>query len=121
MKKQFFVVNHGTYPFDILVGINVTDKETIDYLEKKLKQVLDDECRAKLPMNGVGRTLMMPNGATVLRVNQSKSFYEDLAHEVFHAVEFLFDRIGLVHSIDGGEAWAYQIQHITKQILQKIK
>lgn len=119
-----FVINHGTYPFDILICIGSKHKEIV----KKLKKVgitLDEEETEMLWMKGSGRTVMLKNGVTVLRVDFEKNkaiFHSVLAHEIFHAVEFLFDRIKLKHNQDiSGEAFAYQIQHLTKQIYDKLK
>ena len=75
-------------------------------------------------MTGCGRTVMLLGGQTILRLDIVKSkpdFYACLAHEVFHAVEFLFDRIGLKLSDDSGEAFAYQMQYLTRSILEKLK
>ena len=76
-------------------------------------------------MEGVGRAVMLGSGATVIRLGIRKErykFFSTLAHEIFHAVEFLFDRVGIKHDIDkSSEAYAYQIDYLTYQIYNKIK
>lgn len=122
--KPCFVINHGTYPFDVLVCIGKTDEEVYKELEK-FGHELSDEDKEYLKCNGDGRTVMLDGGQTVLRVK----IYKDkakmagfIAHEVFHAVEFLFDRIKIKHDVEiSSEAFAYQIGHLTKQIYEKLK
>jgi hypothetical protein len=116
MKKvKPFIVNHGTYPFDILVCIGSSDAEVIAILSKSGCE-LDSEDKELLKINGDGRTIMLVGGQTVLRLKdlKDKSY---LIHEIFHAVEFLFNKIGIKHDLTtSGEAYAYQMQYIFKEI-----
>lgn len=120
MKKNkkdslIFLVSHGSYPFDILVAIYSTDKQVKNYLKKKCNYELDEDEERGIECPGVGRTAMLSNGATVLRVEDRRSkghFHATLAHEVFHAVEFLFNRVGIKHCDESSEAFAYQIGYI---------
>lgn len=119
-----FIANHGTYPFDVLVCIGSSDEEVFKEL-KKFGQNLSDEDKKILKCEGDGRTVMLEGGQTVLRVK----IYKDkaqmasyIAHEVFHAVEFLFDCIKLKYDVNtSSEAFAYQIAHLTRQIYDKYK
>lgn len=124
MKIKPFIANHGTYPFDVLVCIGSSDEEVFKEL-KKFGQNLSDEDKEILKCNGDGRTVMLESGATVLRVKVYKNkaqMASYIAHEVFHAVEFLFDRIKLKHDVHiSSEAFAYQIAHLTRQIYNKLK
>ena len=124
MKNKLFIVNHGTYPFDVLVCIGISHTEICDHIEKKKGYKLSDEEFEKLEMQGNGRTIMLKNGATVLRIKNLKSkttFYATLTHEIFHAVEFLFDRVGIKHDTEtSGEAFAYQIQYLAGSIYEKL-
>ena len=121
--KQIFTVNHGTYPFDILVCISAEHKDIVRWVEKRYK--MTDEEKERLWMTGTGRTLILENGATILRVDKTKNksdFHATLAHEIFHCVEFVFDRMGIKHDMKiSGEVFAYQIGYITKQIYDKLK
>lgn len=119
MKKRtkHFIIDHGTYPFDVLFCVSLTRDEVLKQLKKLGYEPTEKELEA-LNFDGEGRTVMLEGGQTILWVkNQTPSH---IAHEVFHAVEFLFNRIDLPHDIEHGEAWAYQIQHLTKQIYQKL-
>ncbi len=119
--KKIFKVDHGTYPFEVLVCVGVEHQDILDWLWKKAKMKLDEEEKEKLWMEGVGRTLMFKNGFTILRIDYHKdepTFHATLAHEIFHAVELLFDRIDIKHHPEyTSEAFAYQIQYLTGNIL----
>ena len=125
MKKQIFKIDHGTFVSDVLVCIGAEDQEIISYIEKNLKYKLDDKEINAIKMDGVGRTAILSNGAMVLRLKILKyinGFHSNVAHEIFHAVEFLFENIGIKHHINySGEAFAYQIQHLTYEFYSKIK
>lgn len=122
--KKIFVVNHGTYPFDVLVGIGTRQEDIVKWLERKNNEKLTDSEKETLWMEGGGRTIMLSGGQTILRVKDIKNkaeFYACLSHEIFHAVEFLFSRLDIKHDMDkSGEAFAYQIQYLTRSILEKI-
>lgn len=126
-RKSFpklFIVSHGTYPFDILISYGCSDEELSAKLKTLGIEVSDEEQEAiKTEQALAGRTAMLSGGQTVMRLPILKDradFHGMVAHEVFHAVEFLFDRIALKHSLDAGEAFAYQIQLITKQIYEAL-
>jgi hypothetical protein len=86
--------------------------------------ILTEDEKENLIMNGVGRTVTLHNNQTIIQVVKRKDIakhHANIAHEVFHAVEFLFNRVGIIHDIEkSGEAFAYQIQHLTEQIYNKI-
>ena len=123
MKRvaKHFIVDHGTYPFDVLVCFDMSDDEVEEALNK-LGHEINEEEKEVIKCIGEGRTVMLETGQTVLRVNTTKEkFHARLAHEVFHAVEFLFEKINLPHDIQHGEAYAYQIDYLTEQIYRAIK
>jgi hypothetical protein len=123
MKKQIFIVDHGTYPFDVMVCIGSSHEEVVKAIKKRGCK-LDEEETEKLWMSGRGRTIMLRNGATILRMDKFRKkadFYPYLFHEIFHVVEFLFHKIGLKHEVEtSGEAFAYQIQYLTGSILEQL-
>lgn len=123
MKKKTFIVSHGTYPFDVMVCVGHDHDEVLGLLKKR-GYAVNDKDKELLYMDGLGRTTMMSTGATVLRLREFKNnpFHRGiLAHEIFHAVEFLFETIGLRLKCDvSGEAFAYQIQYLTEHIYKKL-
>lgn len=127
-KKTYnFIVNHGTYPFDVMVSIGETDEQLFPKLQKKLPKEYYYSIPeyAAIKPTGCGRFVMFPTGASLIRLREvpiSPKYKAVLAHEIFHAIEFLFDKIGLKHDPDtSSEAWAYQIEYLTSSIYEKIK
>lgn len=121
-KKKMFVINHGSYPFDVLFCIDTPYEEVLKEL-KKLGQNLTQREKEELEMQGIGRTVMLCNYQTVIQIKSLKDknrHKANIAHEIFHAVEFLFNEIGLELRKESGEAFAYQIQHLTEQIYKKL-
>lgn len=124
MNKQVFTVLNGSYPFDIVVAVGLEYDEVYKYIEKTKGYKLDKEEKEKIMMDGIGRTVMLDSGAMVLRVvnlQDRAKFHANLSHEIFHAVEFMLCKIGLVHHRDfSGEAYAYQIAYLTMKIYEKL-
>jgi len=122
-KAQLFVVGHAGYPFDVLVAVGASDEELFKAPGKKRAEPLTDEQRERLQMRGLGRTVMLPSGQTVLRLKTytgTPNCIATLAHEVFHAVHFLMDRIGMRLSYDSDEAFAYATGNLTQRVIEGV-
>lgn len=119
-KSHNFIVPLVVYPFDIMFSVGETDKQLMDAINDRMdnedsKVFLEDELLFNVPPTRLGYTLHnLKGGQTVVRFrNQPKT--DVVAHEIFHAIEFIFDRIGLPHSRDTSESWAYALQYVTKE------
>ncbi|RJQ33884.1 hypothetical protein C4568_03725 [Candidatus Parcubacteria bacterium] len=122
-RKKPFVVTHGSYPFDVMVCIGTTHAEVIKALNKKMGRKMDKEEADYLELHSIGRTVMLDGGQTILMAEDLKNnpdFHANLSHEILHAVSFLFDRVGLPHTTQGDEAWAYQVGHLTREIYKHL-
>ena len=106
MNKKIFVISWAIYSFDVLVCLGVTRDAIIQYF-KKFKQELSEDELGRLVMFGDGRCIMFEDGQTILWIkDMPKKGSSVLAHEIFHAVIFLMDRIG-IKLLDGSdEAYA---------------
>lgn len=118
-KGQFLLIKGTVYPFDTLV--TTADHDAVcAYIEKR-GYVLDASEREQLEMGGVGRTVMLRGGQTIIRLEPAKTKIgidvADLAHEIAHAAHFLFDRIGIKHSHDSDEAYAYYQAYLMREVL----
>lgn len=121
MNKSFFIVPYVVYPFDLMVSFGHTDFE-IERLLKKYN-IQYEGADWQMAEFGTGKCTMFTSGQTLLRLPQkpfTNEEYGTLQHEIFHAAEFLFTRIGLTHSISCGEAYAYLIGYITKEIYKNL-
>lgn len=125
MKGKNFIIPLAIYPFDVMFSAAESD----DILFEKLRKTLPVEHHnqiaeyAKLKVGGQGRYVMFPNGASLIRLKRLPESAEDkgsLAHEIFHCVEFLMDRIRVKHKISSSETWAYLIGYLTREIYKKL-
>jgi hypothetical protein len=119
-----FVVHHGGYPFDVLVAVGVTDDQLLKRLASFVGDVesSDRELLKMTPMMA-GRAARMKDGRTVIRLkrwNGSPEDYGHLAHEVFHAVDFLFRLLGIKLTPQTDEVYAYAIAHLSSEILKRL-
>lgn len=116
-----FIIPYIIYPFDLMVSFGQNDWQ----IEQLLKEhnVTYEGAEWQMVQFGNGRCCMFTSGQTLLRLPKkpkTNSDYATLQHEIFHAVEFLFHRIGIKHSIDCGEAYAYLIGYITEEIYKRL-
>ncbi len=121
-KKIFDVIRCELYKFDLVCSFNQTDKQ----FNKSLHKIGAGELNSGIhemdsrEETGSGWTALIDGvRMVVIRLNMAPDTNEDYAvlqHEIFHAVEFIMYRIGLQHSVDSGEAYAYLIQFFTEKI-----
>lgn len=116
-KKKHFRIGHGTYPFDIAFYVNYSDEEMIKHLSKYC-EVHKDDIDLLRRKDGRGRTVMLNGGQTVLSIGDCPTFdimTGVVAHELLHAVNFLFDRVGIKYDvITSEEAFTYQLGYLTE-------
>ncbi len=116
-KSKIFLTNWGgLYPFDVLVVLGM-DREEIFAWFKKKGLLLTEEDKKYIKMTGRGRTVMLPNGQTILWIKYMPACIDGVvAHEIFHVVSFLMEKIGVKYSFDSDEAFAYAIEYLTNII-----
>ena len=124
-KGLNFVLNYGIYDFDVMYSLGEEDDQLKRNLRKAAPNISDEAIEDILTARSRGRTTMLTSGATVIRLRYVPKTPEDfgvLAHETFHAVEFLMARINmpLVSSVSG-EAYAYAIGFLTEQLFKHLK
>ena len=109
-RKHFLLVEGRIFPFDTLITTACTQK-IINYIEFRKNYKLNDEEKDKLEMKSSGRTVMLRRGQTIVRLSLVKTKIgidvADLAHEIEHAAFLLFDRIGIQHTHESDEVFAY--------------
>ncbi len=122
-KKEFLLIEGTIYPFDILVT-TASDEAVFKYIEKKKRYKLVDEEKQAMRFGEqtMGKTIRLLGGPTIIRMKKQKTItgidIADLAHEIEHAVFMIFDRIGMKHTIESDEAYAYFQQYIMRKVLQ---
>lgn len=114
-----FIVPLIVYPFDIMVSIGQSDDELKKSLSKtktKWKDVMKCE--------GDGRFVLNLDNTSIIRLRKYPSTptdYGTIAHEIFHAVTFILDRVGMkLKLFSSDEAYAYLTGYITEKVYEKI-
>lgn len=126
MKKgTHFIIPIVVYPFDVMVSVAETDLSLVTSLLRRGIDKEDVTAICYKNPQSTGRTVMFSGGQTVLRLRKYPKCPVTkgvLAHEVFHAVHFILDRIGTPLEIEkSDESYAYLIQYLTKEIYNKLK
>lgn len=112
-----------------MVSIGQTDNEFLMSLKNKitdehLSDFIDDHLLFNMPDTCRGRTIQAINGGqTVIRIPHKIETFEQhgtLAHEIFHAVEFILRRINIKLSKNSDECFAYLIGYVTSQVYKYI-
>lgn len=119
-----FIIPWEIYPFDVMVCIGENRKAIKKLLDKQfgVKYSKDDHG----PATAAGRTVMFPSNATLIRLDFwpiTSGHKGELAHEVFHAVSYLMDRIGMgpLNIYANAEAYAYAVSYLTQRIYEKVE
>lgn len=71
----------------------------------------------------LGRATLFPCNRTLIRLKYFPSTATDhgiISHEIFHAVDFLLDRVGMKLTESSNEAYAYLIGYITQEVYSHI-
>lgn len=124
-----FIIPLVVYPYDIMFSVGEADKQFLKACEARMpdddyKDLLEDSiCSLSRETNG--RTYHhLVGGWTIIRLPKKPTTpaqYGTLFHEIFHAVYFIFSRIGIRLCEDSDEAFAYLIGYITEQFLSNLK
>lgn len=121
MKYPFKKIKLSPYPFDVLVFYWTPIEELKQWIQEEIpEQVVANPSAYQFDWEG--KTIITDWGWIILWVKNKATdpiTYGYLVHEIFHCVEFLYNRVWLEYSIETGEWWAYMIQYILTKILDK--
>ncbi len=121
-KKDMFEVDWVIFPFHILVCLGSTREDILKKL-KSLGYEVSDKENDVINMYGLGRCIILGNGGTILWLRDYPKSAQSLAtitHEVFHAVYFVLDKVGIKISDDSDELVAYMQGYLVEKILNRI-
>ncbi len=119
MKNKIFNIDLQIYPSTITVifgNINQLRKSIVNVengeIDKTIKKYFNDkECYGAKTIFLKGDVIIHFRNATL------ENLYDFIPHESLHAVEFIFENIGMGSlSRDTSEAYAYLLGYITKEI-----
>lgn len=127
-KKQTninFIIPLVVYPFDVMISIG-QDNEQLGKVLDTMSNLTEEDIRAcGYPSEYVkGRAVMFSTNASIIRLRnlpKTPIDFGTLAHEVFHIVTFVMDRVGMKLKLNvSDEAYSYLVGYITEQIYENI-
>lgn len=123
-KKASFHITVDVYNFDLMLSFGESNAEVVSALVKRGydKRLIGDIGYST--DTSFGCYIATPTGAGLIRMRKIPrgSFgFGCLAHEIFHATEYLLQAVGIPHNKEfSSEAYAYVIQHITEKVYDKL-
>lgn len=117
-KSKSFIIPWIIFPFETMVCLGMKQEEVLKVLDK---YDLTEEDKEHVVMEGTGRTVIFSGNGTLLWLKE----YPDpgsgvLAHECFHVVFFLLDKIQITIGDTNDELVAYMLQYLIDEIYKKM-
>lgn len=122
--KHLFVVEVDVWQSQVLIAVNTPINKIIKYIRKNTSIKPTKRKRRALRMDSRTRGRCCNVGGLIVIRLKSLRYVEDygfLAHEAYHATEFILTRAGMITPEPYCEATAYTIQHIFEQATEGVK
>lgn len=123
-KGVNFIIPLHVYPFQVMFSFGEDDEVLAKTLEDYGVVDPDELWKYKKP-TVQGRTITFIGNQTLLRMRRLPKHPRDkgyLAHEIFHVVTFILDKVGIQFDIDkSDEAYAYLTGYVTAEVYTKLK
>ena len=119
--KDNFIIKLKPYPFYIMVSLGEKQKELSKAL-KKQKVNCNKEC-VKVP-GSAGYFMPFSNSVLLIRAKAfptSPTAMGILQHEILHCVFYIMKMVGIKLGDKSEEAYTYLHEHITEEVLKRIK
>ncbi len=124
-KKLFKIIRYELYPFEILLTCGTTKEEILEHLDKNYGYKPSEKDQEHFNLTGNGKTIFCEGNQTILWMKEFSPVYSfdlaTLAHEVFHCVHFLMDKIKITLSFDSDEAYAYAIGFVFRRAFEELR
>jgi len=114
----FKIIPLDVYGHDIVISIGQSDDDLYEQIKENISRKQFDKHMAN--QKSIATTHKLKTGAILIRFKDDINDPGIVAHEAFHAVVFLFKKIGIDFAYESEEAYAYTLEYLTNQIL-KIK
>jgi hypothetical protein len=114
----FKVIPIEVYGHDVVVSIGQTDKDLYEHIKENISKKDFKKHMAK--QTAIATTHKLRTGGILIRFKDDIDNPGIIAHEAFHAVVFLFKKIGISFCYESEEAYTYALEYLTNEIL-KIK
>ena len=114
----FKVIPIEVYGHDVVVSIGQTDKDLYEQIKENISKKDFKKHMAK--QTAIATTHKLRTGSILIRFKDDVDNPGIVAHEAFHAIVFLFKKIGIQFCYESEEAYTYALEYLTSEIL-KIK
>ena len=114
----FRVIPIEVFGHDVVVSIGQTDEALYEDIEENTSKKDFDKYMAN--QKAIATTHKLRSGCILIRFKDDIDNIGIVAHEAFHAIVFLFEKIGIEFCYKSEEAYAYTLEYLTNKIL-KIK
>jgi hypothetical protein len=114
----FKVIPLEVYGHDVVVSIGQTDKDLYERIKENISKKDFKKYMAK--QTAIATTHKLRTGGILIRFKDDIDNPGIVTHEAFHAIVFLFKKIGISFCYESEEAYAYALEYLTNEIL-KIK
>jgi len=114
----FKIIPLDVYGHDIVISIGQSDDDLYEQIKENISRKQFDKHMAN--QKSIATTHKLKTGSILIRFRDDIDDPGIVAHEAFHAVVFLFKKIGIDFVYESEEAYAYTLEYLTNQIL-KIK
>ena len=114
----FKVIPIDVYGHDIVVSIGQSDDDLYERIQENIPRKQFDKHMAN--QKSIATTHKLKTGCILIRFKDDIDNPGIVAHEAFHAIVYLFEKIGIEYAYESEEAYAYTLEYLTNQIL-KIK
>lgn len=117
------IISMEVYPFEVMISVGQDDDQLGLELDKYSKLKESDIQACAYPSEFVqGRAVLFSTGASIIRLRKLPTTSKDfgvLAHEIFHIVTFVLDRVGMSLNINtSDEVYAYLTGYLTEKIYE---
>lgn len=114
----FKIIPLDVFAHDIVVSIGQSDEDLYEEIKENISKKKFDKKMAN--QKSIATTFKLKTGAILIRFKDDIDIPGIVAHEAFHAIVYLFEKIGIDFAYESEEAYAYSLEYLTTQIL-KIK
>lgn len=114
----FKVIPIDVYGHDIVVSIGQSDDDLYEHIRENISEKKFNKTIAN--QTSIATTFKLKTGCILIRFKDNINNPGIVAHEAFHAIVYLFEKIGIEYAYESEEAYAYALEYLTNQIL-KIK
>ena len=114
----FKVIPIDVFGHDVVVSIGQSDEDLYEEIKENISKKKFDKKMTN--QKSIATTFKLKTGCILIRFKDDIDNPGIVAHEAFHAIVYLFEKIGIEYAYESEEAYAYTLEYLTNQIL-KIK